>query len=164
MQRRTALGLAALVVLAGACSSSGKVVALDGSPRHPDDEGVVTRISFQRITLDGKRTYDVSPELLAFSTVTRQLEPMLSREHQYVQVGLHGSTMVWMAGIAAVVPTTPPAVYYVGRMTSVDGEGRATFSDGTVLRLGPSARTLQRRRVRAKIDPVRHLVVELVPV
>jgi hypothetical protein len=120
-------------------------------------------VTFRRITLDGTRTYAVSPRLRAFSTYTRQLEPMLSREGQYVQVGLDGRTMVWMAGVAAVVPTTPPTVYYIGRMVKVDRARRAAFADGTVLRLAPDVPTNERRRVRARIDPARHLVVELVP-
>ena len=139
------------------------MVDLDGSPRYPSDEGVVTAISFERITLDGRRTYEVSRDLRAFSTVTRELEPMLSRRGQYVQVGLDGDTMVWMAGIAAVVPTTPAAVYYVGRMVSVQ-DNRAVFSDGTVLRLAPGVGERERRRFRARIVLARHVGVELVPV
>jgi hypothetical protein len=162
--RRLAVALFVVVLVAAACSSGDEAVRLDGSPRYPDDEGVVTAISFDRITLDGRRTYDVSPGLRAFSTVTRQLEPMLRRKGQYVQIGLDDRTMVWMAGIAAVVRTEPPAVYYVGRMVSVDEERRAVFADGTVLRLAPTADQRERRRFRARIDPARHVVVELVPV
>jgi hypothetical protein len=164
MRRLAVVLVVGVLVLVAGCDSSGdEVVALDGSPRHPDDEGVVTAISFERITLDGRRSYDVSRKLLAFSTSTRELEPMLLRDGQYVQIGLDGRTMVWMAGVAAVVPTDPPAVYYVGRLVAVEDGRRAVFADGTVLRLAPGVVQRERRRFRARIDPARHVVVELVP-
>lgn len=165
MGRRAAAVALSLVLVLPACGGErATAVKLDGSPRYPDDEGVVTAISFERLTLDGKRTYGVSKNLRAFSTYTRELEPMLSRDGQYVQLGIDDKKVVWMAGVAGVVPTKPPAVYYVGGLTRIDGEHRAVFEDGTVLRLASGVRRpAGNGRVRAKIDPARHVVVELVP-
>ena len=136
------------------------VVALDGTPRIPDDEGVATALSTSSITLDGERTYPVSRRLVSFSTYTGKIEPMITREGQYVQIGLDEEggkdKMVWMAGIADVVRVEPPAVYYAGTFVRRDGK-RFVFQDGTVLRAGaksnvPPADT----RVTVQIDPSTH--------
>lgn len=130
------LAAAALVAVLAACGGSRPPVTLDGSPRFPDDEGVATTVELERITLDGKRTYAVSRDLRSFSTYDMKLEPMLNRRGQYVHVGLEDRRVVWMAGIAAVVPGDPPRVFYSGRLKAVD-DGRAIFADGTVLTLQP---------------------------
>ena len=114
---------------------------LDGSPRIPDDEGVATALDFGAITLDDARTYDISDELRSFSTYTLAAEPMITRRGQYVQVGLAGDTVVWIAGIAAVVPQPDgsDAVFYAGRLAEdwlLEG-GRAAFIDGTTFEVAP---------------------------
>lgn len=136
---------------------------LDGEPRVPDDEGIATRLDFERITLDDRRTYGVSEHLLAFSTYTLQLEPMLTRRAQYVQIGLDGGTMVWMAGIGAVLPAGDRlSAYYNGVLTGVEG-GRVTFEDGTVLRIGDGVEIPERGSlVQAQIDARAHEVVSFV--
>jgi hypothetical protein len=147
-----------------ACGRGGAdddpVVALDGSPRVPDDEGVATSLSETSITLDGERTYPVSRRLVSFSTYTGAIEPMLTREGQYVQIGLQEEdgveAMVWMAGIADVVRVDPPAVYYTGVFVRRDG-GAFVFQDGTVLRAGAkSNEPPPETRVTVKIDPSTH--------
>lgn len=135
---RLRLAIASLLVVLSACSpdSEGEPFRLDGSPRYPDDQGVLTEVSFDEITLDGERTYTVSENLRSFSTMTQKLEPMLSRRGQFVQVGLDGDEVIWMAGFARVVPGDPPSVYYTGRLVDVDEDlGIAIFRDGTVLQL-----------------------------
>lgn len=159
--------LAALsVVLVAACGSGdggSSPVALDGSARYPDDQGIATELSHEEITLDGKRTYKVSPKLAAFSTVTATLEPMLNRENQYVQVGLDGDTMVWMAGVAAVVKLPQgPRVFYNGTLRRVDGKGRLVFRDGTVWELAKGVDVPKAgERLQLEIDPARHRVVRI---
>jgi hypothetical protein len=141
-------------------------LVLDGSPRVPDAEGVVEDISFDRITLDGGRSYGVSRKLASFSTYDLAAVPMLHRKGQYVQVGLDGRTVVWMAGIGVVVrvPGTAPVVFYNGDLLRVDGR-RAVFRDGTVLRLGPGVQSPRSPGpLRAEIDPVAHAVRALVPI
>lgn len=154
----------ALVTL-GACSRGGDDrLVLDGSPRVPDAEGVVEEISFERITLDGGRSYGVSDDLASFSTYDLAPVPMLHRKGQYVQVGLDGDEVEWMAGIGVVVraPGAEPVVFYNGHLLRV-GDGRAIFRDGTVLRLGDGVRSpVPEGLVRAEIDPGTHRVRALV--
>jgi hypothetical protein len=157
--------LVMVMVLAG-CSGGGDEdrFALDGSPRFPDAEGVVERISVDRITLDGGRSYDVAPDLASFSTYDLRATPMLHRKGQYVQLGLDGDTTEWMAGIGVVVraPEKAPVVYFNGYLLKVQ-DGRAIFRNGTVLRLAKGvASPVPEGRVRAEIEPARHVVRALV--
>lgn len=153
----------ALALLA-ACSSGGDGASLklDGSPRRPDDQGVATEVGRERIVLDGKRSYSVSAQLKSFSTQTLETVPLITRKGQYVQVGLDGKTVVWIAGIAGVIPSKPPRVHYQGSLVRVDGSD-AIFKDGTVLRLGQSAAGSKPGSYTALIDPGSHLVVEMRP-
>jgi hypothetical protein len=153
------------VALLAACGGSDAKLRLDGSPRVPDDEGVATVITRTRIQLDGKRSYGVDPKFVSFSTYDGQLEPMVIRRNQYVQLGVRGHTAIWMAGVAAVVPLPAPSVYYIGRLKRVDGD-RLIFWDGTVLTrrhglAAPKPVRADGRRVEARLDPKTHRVVEL---
>ncbi len=153
------------LLLAG-CNGGGgpPPLVLDGSPRVPDVEGVVEEISFERITLDGGRSYGVSKELRSFSTYDLAAVPMLHRRGQYVQLGLDGGKVAWMAGIGVVVraPGAAPVVFYNGYLLRVDGD-RAIFRDGTVLRLGRGVESpLPSGQLRAEIDPEAHAVRALV--
>jgi hypothetical protein len=149
------------VLLVGGCSGgAGHRLVLDGRPRYADAEGVVEQVSFERITLDGGRSYGVRKDLQSFSTYDLAAFPMLGRLGQYVQLGLDGKKAAWMAGIGVVVrrPDAPPVVYYNGVLVRRDGQ-RAIFRDGTVLRLAegvtpPATQGL----VRAEVDPALHTV------
>ena len=159
-----ALGLAVALVLTGCPRAVDHRVVLDGRPRLPDAEGVVESISFTRITLDGGRSYPVSKKLQSFSTYDLGAVPMLQRQGQYVQIGLDGRTVAWMAGIGVVVraPGQAPVVFYNGHLLRVEGR-RAVFRDGTVLRLADSVTSpVTEGLVRAEIDPARHEVRALV--
>lgn len=159
------LATVAALLLAACPKGGGDRLVLDGSPRFPDAEGVVTEISRERITLDGDRSYDVSEDLASFSTYDLAATPMLHREGQYVQLGLDGDEAEWMAGIGVVVraPGEEPVVFYNGHLLSVEG-GRAIFRDGTVLGLAEGVESpLPAGLVRAEIDPSRHQVRALVP-
>lgn len=173
MTRSTSAALAAaclaLLGTAAACSgddaNAAKVwVELDGSPRPPDDEGVVTAIAddFSTITIDGERTYEISDTLQSFSTTDGSTQPLLRRLRQYVHVGLEGGTAVWVAGIAAVVDTGEPLVFYRGEVSALRGGRSVAFTDGTVLRIADGV-TLPKPgdHVLATIDATRDVVVEL---
>jgi hypothetical protein len=171
---RLAAVLACMVSIAfvpAACGRGGggqPVVRLDGSPRVPDDEGVATALSHTSITLDGARTYPVSERLVSFSTYTGAIEPMITRKGQYVQIGLDEEdgkkVMVWMAGVAQVLATAQPAVYYTGTyVRTIEGGKRAVFRDGTVIRLSPdvTVRGKSGTGVIVRIDPATHEAVEV---
>jgi hypothetical protein len=160
--------LAAFVVSAvlGACGGgSSHRVVLDGSPRYPDREGVVTDVSLTALTLDGRDRFTIDRNLQCFSTYTLESVPLLGRKNQYVQLGVKGNKVTWLASFAAVVhlPDKPPVVFYNGTLVRIDSEHRAIFRDGSVLRLAagvsaPKAIGL----VRAEIDPATQRVMALV--
>lgn len=168
------VGAAVLVVSAlfgAACGGEDTTapVVLDGSPRIPDDEGVVTALDVEglSLTLDGKRSYQVSQELRSFSALDLSIQPLADAKDAYVQVGLDGRTIVWLGRIAKVVPTEPPRAFYVGRFTRVedsDDGRRAVFGEGTVLSLAdgvnPPAGS-DGQIVQAEIDPAAHQVTAL---
>lgn len=156
-----AAGMFALVVLGACGGDGGPDVALDGSPRVPDDEGVLTAASNERITLDGKRSYEVDKHALVFSTYTRAVESLQNRKGQYVQIGTDGDRMEWMAGIAAVVPGDPPTVYYIGYLSEASAS-TLTFRDGTVLRRGRDVEVPEKGRVQVTIDARAHRAVAVV--
>ena len=152
-------------MVSGSCGGGGEeaAVVLDGSPRHADDEGVVTAVSRERLTLDGQRTYRVSRELQAFSTRTLEAVPLLGRSGQYVLVGVDGETVEWLASVGGVlrVPGRPAVAYYTGVLERVVGR-RAEFADGTVLQMGPGIDVPEAGQVRAEIDVEAHEVRRLV--
>lgn len=158
MGRRPAAVVLAIGLTLAGCGGGGHDgparIVLDGRPRFPDDQGVVTQVSRTRITLAGRRTYELSPRLQSFSTVDLSTQSVFQRKGQYVQLGLDGDTAVWVAGVAAVVPGTPPRVFYIGTLQRLDGKGNAIFADGTVLRLGQGVAPAKAvGRVIVEIDP-----------
>lgn len=166
-QARRWLGVVALVLTApGACSGGGdERLVLDGSPRHPDVEGVVEAVTVDQITLDGGREYKVSSALQSFSTYDLAASPLLSRKGQYVQIGLQGKTAEWMAGIGVVVraPGADPVVFYNGILVETDGD-EVTFQDGTVLTLAKGVKPpVETGPLRAEIEPTSHQVRALTP-
>jgi hypothetical protein len=163
MGRAPQLLLAAIVLVAGCTRGGHDRLVLDGRPRIPDVEGVVEQISFERVTLDGNRTFAVEKDLQSFSTYDLAAVPMLHRLGQYVQLGLNGKKVEWMAGIGVVVRgTAPPVVYYNGVLLRVEDD-RAIFRDGTVLRLADGVTTrVGTGLVRVEIDPALHRVRSVV--
>ena len=155
--------LAGLLLLSGCAKKADDRLVLDGRPRIPDVEGVVEQISFDRITLDGARSFPVQKDLQSFSTYDLAAVPMLHRLGQYVQLGLNGKKVAWMAGIGVVVRSVaPPVVYYNGVLVRLDGD-RAIFRDGTVLQLADGVGSpVDSGLVRAEIDPSLHRVRALV--
>jgi len=144
-------------------------IKLDGSPRVSDDEGVVTSVDVEgrRLILDGERDYEVAEQLKSFSALDLSTQPLADAEGAYVQVGLNGDVVVWIGRIAKLVPTEPPAAFYVGRfgsITDIDGERRVVFGEGTVLRLADGVEAPEGAAgqiLQAQIDPATHSVVAL---
>jgi hypothetical protein len=163
VRRLSLLLLAGALTLAGCAKSGSHRLVLDGRPRPPDAEGVVEKISFESVTLDGGRTFEVRKDLQSFSTYDLAAVPMLQRLGQYVQLGLDGKKVAWMAMIGEVVRAAEaPVVYYNGVLTRLDGD-RATFRDGTVLQLADGVTSpVETGIVRAELDPALHRVRALV--
>lgn len=167
--------IALLLVFSGsalaACGGgeSAPSVVLDGSPRLPDDEGVVTALDIDglTLTLDGKRAYEVSEELRSFSALDLSIQPLANAKDAYVQVGLDGRTVVWLGRIAKLVPTEPPRAFYVGRFSRVEnseGGRRAVFGEGTVLALADGVEPppeAEGQVLQVEIDPASHTVIAL---
>jgi hypothetical protein len=139
--RRVAALATSAVITMGACGSSSPVVKLDGSPRTPDVEGIVEKASINGVTLDGNRSYGVSKKLISFSTYNRKPVALVSTIGAYVQGGLRGGKVVWLAkvGPAPADANGHRTVQYQGDLVSISGS-RLTFKDGTVLTLGKGLR------------------------
>lgn len=155
---RVAVAVVAMAAIgfAGCSGDDEPAIALDGSPRLPDVEGVVTEVSDEEIVLDGKHTYEVSDDLLAFSTYTLEAIPLAQRKGQYVQLGLDGDTAEWLALIGRPLEGR---VYYTGELEEVDGDN-LVFADGTVLTLGDGVKPpTDSGRMRVVIDPNKRVVV-----
>lgn len=121
------------------------------------------QISIDRVTLDGGRSFSIRKDLQSFSTYDLAAVPMLHRLGQYVQLGLNGKRVAWMAGIGVVVRgAAPPVVYYNGVLVRLEND-RAIFRDGTVLQLADGVTSpVERGLVRAELDPSLHRVRALV--
>lgn len=134
--RRELAVVAVVLALLGACGRGGQhtSVALDGSPRIPDAEGVVTRVDLTSLTLDGGRTFRVEDDLVSFSNIDLKPVPLLYTKGQYVQIGADGHTARWIGTVAKPLRTSPPAVLYAGVVRTVEGQ-RLEFANGTVLRV-----------------------------
>jgi hypothetical protein len=160
---RLAVLALAVAALAGCSRGDGDRLVLDGRPRHPDAEGVVSGVTLERITLDGNRSWPLRNDLQSFSTYDLAATPVLHRQGHYVQVGLQGKEVAWVAGIGVVVTAGRPVVFYNGHLRRIE-EGRAIFRDGTVLRLAKGVRSpVDEGPVRAEIDPAAHRVRALAP-
>ncbi|HKY76455.1 MAG TPA: hypothetical protein VJS45_09955 [Acidimicrobiia bacterium] len=154
--------LAGALLLAGCTTDDRDRLVLDGRPRVPDVEGVVQQISFEKITLDGDRSFGVRKDLQSFSTYDLAAVPMLQRSGQYVHLGLDGKKVAWMAMIGEVIEGPAPVVYYNGVLLRLEGD-RAVFRDGTVLQLADGVTSpVGTGFVRAELDPSLHRVRALV--
>lgn len=156
--RAAAAATAVLALGAAACGGDddGPSIKLDGSPRVPDAEGVVVEVSDEELVLDGDRKFDVSDDLMAFSTYSLETIPLAQRKGQYVQVGLDGETVEWLALIGEPLEDR---VYYTGELEEIDGE-QLVFADGTVLTLADGVKPpVEKGRMRAVVDPKKHVVI-----
>lgn len=160
--RRLLSALLVALVLAGCSSGDGDAFALDGTPRIADDEGVVTAVGSDTITLDDERTYEIDDDLVSFSSIDLSVLPLINTKRQYVQVGLDGDTVRWVGAVARPLQSDPPAVVYAGEVAAVEA-GRLTFTNGTVFRLddGVDGAGLRGRRAQISLDPEEGVVTEV---
>ena len=134
--RRRVAGVALAAALVGAACSGGEArndLVLDGSPRIPDAEGIASIARPDVIEVAGTQ-YKVSPDLVVFSTHDLSLTPLVRWEGSYVQVGLDGKTVVWLAGVAGILSSDRPTAEVSGRVEDVDGD-RLVLEGGTVVTL-----------------------------
>lgn len=118
----------------------------------------MAEVTRQRLELADGQAYSIGDELQSFSTQTMQAVPVLQRKGQYVQIGIDGDRLVWLAAIGSIVPGDDPVVLYTGELESIDGS-RAIFADGTVLRLGGGVEApVESGFVIAEIDPQKGVV------
>lgn len=182
-RRLVAAAVAVLLALSSAGCGSGSTdattasspatfVAVDGSPRTPDDAGILTAVDkgFATLVLDGQTVYDVSPDVQSFASVDGSTQPLLGRVGQYVQVGLEDDMVVWVAGMGAVVRLVgqPDEVLYLGRISGVHGT-TVELQDGSVLRLADGVSVAGQPTLDSPIPAVLTIdvasdrVVEVVP-
>jgi len=164
MRRTSGAPLVLALALLASCSSGGDDgprFALDGSPRVPDDEGIVTAVDLESVTLDGDRVYDVDRGLVSFSAIDLSTVPLLFTEGQYVQVGTDGDEAKWIGTIAKPLASDPPRVVYSGAVDEV-ADDSVTFQNGTVLRVDDAvdADDLD-GRVQVWIDPRAKTITEV---
>ncbi len=170
------LALSLAVVSLAACGSDDddaagdrSFVALDGSPRIADAEGVLLEVAsdFSTLRLDGDRTYDIDEGLQSFAAADGSVQPVGRYVGNYVQVGLNGAgdTVQWLGSIASTVelPDEPLQAFLTGVI--VDGDdGKLTFRSGTVLTLGDDVEVPDLpAAVVATIDVAQRAVVALAP-
>jgi hypothetical protein len=148
-----------MAVALGSChSGGGSGSVLDGRPRIPSAEGVVTAVTLRRVTLDGARSFGVSRRLESFSVYNGAPTPLLAKRGQYVQVGVRGGKVVWIQSFGTPIGD-PPAVVFTGRLDGV-AAGRLHFSGGATLRLGDGVpRPPTGVDVECVIAPRRHAVI-----
>ncbi len=167
---RMPVRVAAILMLAGmvtgACAETAPPPQsiLDRGPRVPSDEGVVTAVTFEQITLESARTYKISKALESFTTRERKTTPLVHWQDRYVHLGLDKEKIVvWVAGIG-VVPkgVSDPRVLYAGVFEKIDPKGRAVFADGTVLRMAAGVVPPEPgKEALVTIDPVAKQIVQI---
>lgn len=137
---------------------------LDKGPRVPSDEGVVTAVTFESITLEGARTYEISKGVESFTTNEHTVTPLVHWLDRYVHVGVNKAKVaLWVAGIG-VVPKggSDSRVVYSGVFNKLDANGRAVFADGTVLKLGPGVTPPEPdKQVLVYLDPLAKQIVQM---
>ncbi|MEX2537791.1 MAG: hypothetical protein WD646_03970 [Actinomycetota bacterium] len=163
MITRIFLAFAVLAVVGslGACSSDTGVLE-SGEPRIPDDVGIVSDATLDRIQLDGERAYEIREDVESFKTRSHAITALLSWEGKYVHIGLAEDEKVrWIAGIGTV-SGDPKTVFYSGVFERLGSGRRAYFEDGTVLRLAAGVDTPRKdQEVVCELDPVKDLVTKL---
>jgi hypothetical protein len=128
-------GIALLAAVA--CGEDAPQSAIGTGPRFPDDEGIATFVSHERIQIDGERNYKITSDVESFKSLEgNEITPLLTWKDKYVHLGVdqEDNSAAWIAGLGIVSPGEPKLVTYVGVFNGVQ-KGRATFADGTTLRL-----------------------------
>lgn len=152
----------ACISLFAACASKEPASILEQDVRVPDDEGVVTEVTLDRLVLDNDRIYEVSKEVESFLASSRKPAALASTDHRYVQIGLSSNKrVVWISTVGVVAKTDPPMALYSGHFLRRDSEGRAVFKDGTVLKVRSGVGLPKTsKQVAVRVDPSAKEIVE----
>lgn len=154
----------ACLLLLGAGGCSGRQSVFEQGARFPDDEGVVTEATLDRLEIEGDRRYEIAPKVESFKTRSHEPASLLGMKERYVQVGLDGDGAIeWIALVGIVVGDDEPTVLYTGMFDRVDGRtDRAVFADGTTLALADDIDVPRKgQEVAATIDARSHAVRSL---
>jgi hypothetical protein len=157
------IGVVLLVLALAGCSADRSI--LEQGARFPDDEGVVTDITLERMELEDERSFTIVPKVESFKTRSHEPASLLALEGRYVHVGLNEDDEVeWIASVG-VVGQDLPSVLYTGVFERIDREtSRAVFADGTTLRVDDDLESPEEGAEQvATIDARSHRVVSLQP-
>lgn len=124
----------------------------------------MTAVTFEKITLEGVRTYQISKTVESFTAREHTTTPLVHWQDRYVHLGLNKAKVVlWVAGIGLVPKgVADPKVLYSGVFDKLDAKGRAVFADGTVLKLGPGVTSPESgKTVVVSIDPIAKQIVQI---
>jgi hypothetical protein len=127
--------------------------------RLPVGQGVVTVLGSTEITLDGKASYPLAPEVRTVSTYTEDTVPAILAIGNYVELFSTQRRVSQVRIIGPVIPGSSPNVAYIGSLVAVDGAW-LLFADGTVLRKAINVRVHpSKRAVVVRIDPKSHEIL-----
>lgn len=160
--RGRSIVVAVLLIAAVGCTEAEPITE---QVRFPDDEGMATDMTLERVQLGGDRTYRISSRVESFRSRSHEVTSLLFWEGKYVQVGLDGNDEVaWIAGLGTVTNTEPPLARYSGVFVEVDEDtGRAVFEDGTTLALADGVEPPDsEREVAVTIDPAARAITEFI--
>lgn len=155
------LGILLLSVTIGCSDGGGSVIT---QTRFPDDEGVVTQMTLERIEFEDERAYPIATDVESFKSRSHEVTQLLFWDGKYVQLGLEGEKAVWIAGVGTVTNTEPPVVRYSGVFEEIDTDtGRAVFEDGTTLAVADGVEPPEAgREVAVTIDPAAKAITEFI--
>lgn len=159
---RGSMVVAVLLVAAVGCTEAEPITE---QVRVPDDEGIATDMTLERVQLGGDRTYRISSRVESFRSRSHEVTSLLFWDGKYVQVGLDGNDEVaWIAGLGTVTNTEPPRVQYSGVFEEIDADtGRAVFEDGTTLAVADGVEPPEAgREVAVTVDPVARAITEFI--
>lgn len=103
------------------------------------------------ITVDGVER-PLADEIVVFSASTLERVDLAPRLGQYVQLGLDGDTVEWVASVGAVLPGDPPVVLFEGTFAQGDAT-HMTFTSGLRLRVRDGVGVLAGDPTVVRIDP-----------
>lgn len=159
---RGSIVLILLILAAVGCTEAEPITE---QVRLPDDEGIATDMTLERVQLDEDRTYRISSRVESFRSRSHEVTSLLFWDGKYVHVGLDGNEEVaWIAGLGTVTNTEPPLVRYSGIFEEIDEDtGRAVFEDGTTLAVADGVEPPEAgREVAVTVDPAIKAITEFI--
>ena len=162
MRQRFGFLVVSIALASGACSAAAPI-DYRTAVRYPDDQGIVTAVSLEEMTIDGRSAYAISEDIQSFSTRDHQTTPIVDWKESYVHVGFDASgNLAWVAGIGIVVEDDEArVVLYRGVLSSTDDDGNSIFEDGTVFRFAQGIDGSVGQMATFTIDAQRDLIIEM---